>query len=485
VSDARRFYAALALLLVLLFAATKPTLIGDVDEYALTTIAIADHGSADIRLADVAHARTLLPPSYDPLWDLIGHGIADGRAVPKPGFVRDNAGQVRALHFFAYPALAAPSLKLFEAVGVPPSKCFQAVNLALVFVLGAALLRLFGDARRALAGVAAFLLCGGFLYASWSSPEAMSAAALLAALAFACTGAPLAAGLLAGLAAMHNPPIGLFCVFAPLLQRATGMPWREALAPRNLSRLGLAGVLAALPIAWSMYTFGEPSVIAKHAASPELASLMRLQSLFFDLSQGMLIGVPALMAAVAFWCARRAPVPALLAVAFAVAMAAPALVTQNWNSAAAGMMRYAFWCAMPLLFVFLWELRAMVRLPVLGLAALVLVQAGALHLGRRYGNLDFNPVARAVLLHAPAWYDPEPEIFYERVAHVESYPNLATVAVYRGKDGAVRKTLLHSSNPAAAAAICGTGSKPGPENEVTQAGRGWIYLNGPVKCVAA
>jgi hypothetical protein len=482
-AQTRRFGAILAILLLLLFGVTRPNHTGDVDEYALMTIGLAHHASADIRPADVELARALLPP-FAPVWDVIADGLREGREVPKPGFIRDAQGDIRALHFWGYSALAALPLRVLDALGLPAFKCFQLVNLAMVFVLGLALLRQFGDARRAFAGVAAFLLCGGYLYGNWSSPEAMSAAALLAALSFACTGAPLVAGLLAGLASMQNPPIGLFCIFAPLLQLATGMPRREVLAPRNLLGMGLAAALCMLPVLYNLHHFGVPSLIAKVATSPELANLTRLHSLFFDVSQGMLVGVPALMAVVVFWCARRAPAPVALSILFTVALAAPALVTQNWNSAAAGMMRYAFWGAMPLLFVFLWSLRSLTRWPAVLMAALFLVQATALHIGQRYHNLEFNPIARALLERAPAWYNPEPEIFYERVAHAESYRVLTQVAVYRSRKGEVRKTLLHTSNTVAMTALCGPGRVLGPENSFTDAGMGWRYINGEVKCVA-
>ena len=183
------------------------------------TTAIAAHGTPAIRPADMAEAASLAPQAWFPaLSRQFAQGVADGARNPVPAFYRGNDGQYYAIHFFTYSALAAVPFKLFKAIGISPFKCFQLVNLAFVFLLGVACLRLFDSATRAALAVALFLLSGGLLYFNWSSPEIMSAAGLLCALIFFITEAPLIAGAIAGIAAMQNPPIVLFIVFAPLLK---------------------------------------------------------------------------------------------------------------------------------------------------------------------------------------------------------------------------------------------------------------------------
>ena len=476
-----RFAALLALLLLILLFTTRPKHIGDVEEYAIMTIALANHASAEIRPDDLAEARVLLL-DFGSGWDVLAQRMLAG--PPKPGYFRDLQGATRAIHFPMYSALAVLPMRALQAAGRDPFKCFQVVNLALVFILGLALFRLFADGRRALLGVLLFLLCGGYLYAGWSSPECMSAAALLAALLLACSGAPVLAGLLAGIAASQNPSVVLFCVFAPLLQLASGSSLSAVLKPRNVLGLALAGLLFVLSVLYNQLHFGVPSIIAKLSTSAELASWHRLFSLFFDLNQGMLYGAPALIAVVLGWCLLRAPRPACVALLFAVALAAPTLVAHNWNSAAAGMMRYAFWCSMPLLFAFIWQLHALPRWPVALVAAVLLVQAGALHMGKRYNSVEFNPIALAVMTHAPSWYNPDPEIFWERLEHAESWQDKGRIWAFAA-DGVVTKRLLHESNVDAGAKLCGAGKTLAADSDVRDAGWGWRYLNGPLKCVPA
>jgi hypothetical protein len=486
------FAAALAVLLAILYVFVQPNYTGDVEEYAVMTVALAQHGSPDLRPGDAATAKTLLP-WLAPQLDELAQGLGKPGDVPRQGYYRGHDGRAYAIHFFAYPALAALAYKLVPLAGAHGFKCFLAVNLAFVFVLGLALRRLFGSNARAAFGVALFLLCGGFLYAPWSGPETMSASALLAALALYATGAPVSAGLLAGIAATHNPPIVLFAAFAPLMrlcltwERGAGLAAnaRRAIGARELLGSTLTCVLFALPVAFNLWAFSTPSIIAKVSTSIEFATANRLFSLYFDLNQGMLVGVPGLFAALLL-CGWRGRAAALAACAllFSVALAAPSLVPHNWNSGGAGMMRYAFWAAMPLLFAFLWRLRERARWPVALLAVLVALQVAAIVHARKYNATEFSPLARWVLAHAPRAYHPDPEIFHERATHAEGALDPRVVDSYEA-GGIVVKRLFNLDNLNADTVLCGPGRALSPASAIVAADRNWRYINGPVECTAA
>lgn len=483
----RQFALLLAALLALLAIATPPRPDGDFEEYAAMTAALAAHATPAIRAADLQTAAALAPAVSAP-YAILAEGMRKGLEIPRYGFNRGRNGGYFAIHFFAYPALAALPFRLLQAGGMDPLRCFQLVNLGFVWLLGLCLFRLFGSSAKASAGVVLFMLCGGALYWNWSSPECMSAAALLSGLILFSTGAPLAGGLLAGLAAMQNPPVGLFFGFAPLLQLALHYDpqqgWRAAV--RNALRLpNLLGMLAVLalalvPIAFSLWQFGVPSLIAKYSTDRELIGAHRLVSFFFDLNQGMLIGVPALLAALLFWGWRRQPVRNLivlgLSCVFVAALAVPALSAQNWNSGASGMMRYAFWGAMPLLFAFLLRLRDHARWPQVLVAAVALGQLMCTVTAQQYGYLELSPLARVVLAHAPGLYNPDPEIFNERVTHDDHGIGSAGLTVYGGK------TMYAPADPNADFRLCGRGRMVSPASRTADAGQDFRYINGPVLC---
>lgn len=496
-SRAWHFPLVLALLLAGLFAATPPHMGGDVVEYSLTTIAIASHGSADIRLEDIARGRELLPGLKEP-YDLLEKGMRDNAQQLYAAFTRGREGKVYAIHFWGYPALAAGPFKVLEAVGASPLKAFQAVNLAAIFILGLALNRLFRSPGKALLGVGLFMLCGGGLYFNWSSPECLSAAALLAGLALYTSGAPVAGAVLAGLAGQQNPTILVFFGFAPLLHLLLDYDARRSV-PANLMHvlqrrylLGIAAGVAvfSLPMLFNLYQFGVPNIIAKLFSDPGLIGRARLFSFYFDLSQGMIIGIPGLVLALALWGWRAHPAGprrelALLAAAalFTLALAVPALAVLNWNSGAAGVMRYAFWAAMPLLFVFLLRLSHSARWPAVVLLFVVLVQSIAMLSARSYGYIEFSPPAKWVMQHAPGLYHPEPEIFAERLGRHDNYIYPDQIHM-RSSGGVPVQTLFNGIHPGIEQRLCGVDGQLAADSDITYTARHWRYIDGQVRCVS-
>lgn len=496
------YAAALLLLAGWLLLRYSPIHNGDIAEYTLTTVAFANHGTPAIRPDDLRETLAALPDMAG-AYAWLSTDLAEQHAKLSMPFAYGRDGGIYAIHFFAYSALAAPAYKLLPLLGLPAFKCFQVVNLALLLVLGLALRRLFGDNLKAALGLALFISCGSWPYLRWTSPEVMSAAALLSALALFCSGAPLRAGLLAALGALQNPSILLALPLMPLLRyaaldaaarHAAGQGWRQRLATalqgrRGLLCLGLGIALSLLAPLWNQWQFGVPSLIAAMFTGAGFASLTRLHSLFFDLSQGMVIAIPALLLLLAAWGLARRPddggAPLLLpaCMLLTLLMALPALPVINWNSGAQGIMRYAVWDAMPLLFAALWQLRT--RRGWLPAVLLVLmVQAPVSWLLERYVYVDFSPMATYVLRHAPQWYNPEPEIFAERSRHRDEYfdePEIYSFS-YQGR---VTKTLYHAATQARLRKLCGPDAELAPDNHYVDTTRGWRYINGAVRCLPA
>ncbi len=490
-ATAWRFPLALLAVLLALLALSRPYFGGDVVEYALETVAFADHGSADIRLDDIARGHRLAP-QISGTFQLLEDDMRAGKQDVYAAFVRGRGGDVYSVHFPGYPALAALPFKVLEKLGAPPFKAFQVVNYAAVFVLGLALLRFFGSARRAAFGLLLFLLCGGALYLNWTSPECVTGACLLAGLLFYLSGAPLAGGLLAGLAAQQNPTIVFFFVFAPLLK--LHLEWRAGaglaanlrtqLTRANLGGLALGALVFALPPLFNLYQFGVPNIIAKKFSNAGLISGTRLVSFFFDLNQGMILILPGVLGALALWrgaaqtAPRRAPGLFALCLLFVLAMIVPALAVYNWNSGAQGVMRYGFWAAMPLLLVLLWRLRGAVRWPAALVAGLALVQVLATAHAFSYPYVKFSPLARLALTHANRWYHPEPEIFAERMANNDDY--IWPDKVYVSEKW--HKALVNPAGGHVDELLCGAGRRLAPGTRLVPSSQGWYYIDGAIDC---
>lgn len=495
------FPACLLLFLAVLLALTPPYYGGDVAEYTVETVALASHGSPDIRIEDVDRTLQLAPYLGGPL-GLLRQGMAAGDEKLYAAYMRGRSGKVYSIHALGYPALAVLPFKLFERLGIPPFKAFQVVNYAAVFILGLALWRFFRSGLRALFGVALFLGCAGILYLNWTSPECLSAACLLAGLLLFLCDAPLAAGLLGGVAGLQNPTLVFFFVFAPLLKlqldyrREVGLTaglaagLRALLTRRTVLGLVAGAALYALPPLFSLATFGVPNVIAKYFTLPELVNATRLVSFYFDLNQGMILGIPGVVLALVLWggnkgpTARRSLATLALCGLFTLALMLPSLAVPNWNSGAAGVMRYAFWASMPILLALLLRLRAASRWPAALLAVVAVLQIGAMLHASSYVYTRFSPLAKLALTHAPYWYHPEPEIFAERAGNNDDYIWPDKIYVYE-EPGQVRKTLYCPADARSDAMLCGAGKAPAANNRYAESTHGWRYIDGPVRCQPA
>jgi len=486
-----RFPLALFGVLFALLVLTRPVFFGDVVEYTLETVALADHGSPDIRLPDITRAYQVAP-QVSGTFQLLEADMRAGKQDVYAAFVRGKGGDVYSVHFFGYPALAVLPYKLFERLGVPPFKAFQVVNYAAVFVLGLALLRFFGSSRRAALGLLLFLLCGGALYLNWTSPECVSAACLLAGLLFYLSGAPLAAGLLAGLAGQQNPTIVFFFGFAPLLKLyldwhpGAGLPANLKAQLTRVNLLGLAAgvILFSLPLLFNLHEFGVPNIIARKFSDPGLISGTRLVSFFFDLNQGMVLILPGVLSALALWGwkqdggTKRALGLFALCLLFVLALMLPAMAVLNWNSGAQGVMRYGFWAAMPLLLALLLRLRAGTRWPVSLVLWLLLAQGAATLHAASYSYVEFSPLAKFALKHANRWYHPEPEIFAERMARNDDY--IQPDKIYVSPEW--HKALVNPGGAHVDELLCGAGKVLAPDTKMVETTRGWFYIDGTIAC---
>jgi hypothetical protein len=483
VSGRRSFGLFLFAILLLLFCLRPQNKVGDYLEYGIMTIAIASHGTPAIRLSDVQEAQRLNPePAISALYAELENGIRKNADTPLPGFYHGRDGSYYSIHFFAYSALAAIPFAAFKALGIPPFKCYQFVNLVFIFILALACFDFFRSRQRAALALVLFAFCGGLLYWDWSSPETMTAASLLAGLLLYFSGAPIAGGVLAGLASMQNPPLVFFAGFAPFLAfvyKRTMPSAREAVS------LAIVALLFSMPVVFNLVKFGVPSLLAASTTETRLISGLRLYSLFFDLNQGMVIGVPALFAALAaiLLFAKSMPIRLLAcsAVLFSLALALPALTAQNWNSGAAGMMRYAFWAAMPILFGCLLYARDH-KLSTPLILALILVQAGVSWMERQYSHVQFSPVAKFFLAHFPSAYNPPIEIFSERLRNQEAFTPKDGVLQYT-LDGRVRKAAFNLENKQAVLQLCGKNRVLSFDAGTAAVDDGWVYLNTPSACL--
>ncbi|MES2899110.1 MAG: hypothetical protein V4723_05235 [Pseudomonadota bacterium] len=480
------------------------SLSGDGYEYVLTMHALWQHGSPNITPADVESLRqgAAKVPFYGATLGDLMPIIQEHLRAPhlSPAFAYTIYpglnGQFYGIHFGLYSLLAVPLYALLPAF---PHYALSLLNLACSAAVYFYLRRVLPE--RPVLPFVLFMVSGTTFYLHWMGPEVLTASCLLVASIALLRGQAGLAILLAGVAASQNPPLVMMMPVALayrfMLHKYPQLLWPGSTASSSLgSELLLAGLgllFALAPFAFSQYVFGVPSVIARDFNDAGLISAARLASLFFDLNQGMLIGVPGLLLTLVLGVllvpaqAKRAWLTVLaVASAALLLMAVPTLSALNWNSGGVVMTRYSYWLGMPLLAASLLAARlstprrgTLILLSGVALQALLLVSTGLL--GGKTIFIEHSLPARVALTHFPTLYNPEPEIFHARnQRHVTLPLPLEGFSVF-AVDGQPRKIMRHGSNQLAPAGLCPAGGRL-MGADVRVGSRGWEYLHAPFTC---
>ena len=495
---------AIAMLLLAPSVLQQTWIRGDGQEYILMTHAVYQHGSPLIRSSDIADIKALpqeqLAQSQIPVdfYGLIEKHFETYQPRPYGSFAGTAPERFYAIHFWLYSALAAPFYALTTALGWNPAWAFALLNLAFAAGVYGYLHR--SMPQHAYVGFVLFVILGGTYYMSWTGPEVMAAScALIATIAMLRAELGFSV-LLAGLGATQNPSlifmIPFACGYRALLWKWPKLSWQDRPVPRVgrrefvLMALGIA--LALLPYLFFQSVFGMPSLISKYFNHPQLITWNRFYSLWFDLDQGMLIGVPGLFAALVAapmllgGAARRRWLLLLAGVlAMVVCMALPTLSGINWNSGCIVMLRYAYWLAMPLLAVVLLGMERMGKGATIGLAFLAFALQGVAFAeygvqGEASSPVAHTALARWVYRHDAAAYNPDPQIFYERGIGMNKKMPPTLTYLYR-QDGVDIKFLRQSANQAPTDEYCPAGQRLiGQDVRLLDAG--WQYEHPPFRC---
>jgi len=464
---------------------------GDGAEYLLTAHALAHHATPEIRATDVAWLL-----EEEPRWRrslaAIAAGMDQSALTPLPSLRRAPSGAYYSLHFWFYSLVSVPFLWLTELLRVRPLYAFSCVNALAAAAACAALRRRFRSVRWQVSSIALFVLSGTTFYLGWPGPEVLTAAAVLVACLAARQGRT-AEGLLAGaLASLQNPSAVFLLPYVAWATRASGF----LSTARVRVAAGVSAVLVLLPYAFFYAIYRIPNLIAHFGTDYALISTERAWSLFFDLDEGMLVGLPGVLvgcivalgmvaATVAPALRARLLVSAAATAVLVAAMSIPTFAIHNWNSDNSGVIRYAYWIGMSLLELCLelgTALGVLGRRVVYALAAglqVVAIAATGLF-GGNYNYVRHGVFGRAVLERFPAAYDPVPEIFYERTLRSER-PGRHVVVF--PEHGPATKILVRYGHVAKSERVC-PGERRIESRSVRPMSEGWRYLNAPFECGA-
>lgn len=490
-------WAAVSIVLVFIAMAFDAAPRGDVVYYLSMLRGFAENGSPEIS-EDVR--------KY--VFDRMG-------VMPGPGGIvaitRD--GHLYAGHFWFYSLLNVPAYFILDFFDADLLKSFQLTN-ALIISGGFFYLFFLSNQKSAVRwGLAAiFILSTGSIYFQWTHPEVFSSVFLLVSALLFIDRRYAAASIMASISSLQNPSIALFVCpifIGQLLDVSSGKIKNlfTFLSFRKLSLTVLGAVISLVPYVWSYIKFGYPSPIAHLGyVDYSLMSFFRLNSFVFDLNMGLIVGLPSLLWMIPFAVAFRIfesfrsggkyffKREDFLLIGFLL-IAIPTFVQLNWNPGTSVFSRYASWAGMlPLVWSVLIICRQKSWMMSIGLIPAVVVQAAmTMHVGGtavdRHGSyVSFQPWVPYIWIESPHFYNPAPEIFYERLVHREEKP--VTPAVF-SHGGVFYKVLTKKNNfDDASSELCGSGAlkaidqRSSSQPKFSAVELGFNYISGRMHCVS-
>jgi hypothetical protein len=348
---------------------------------------------------------------------IVGDGDEYLRAADRIGHFHAPGGVSR--HFWLYPALAAPLVRLAEAVGIDPLTGFTLLNVLLLTAAFAIVLR-----RVGLPGTA-LLMVGPVIW--WlDKPHTEPFTFSLLAIGFASLpAAPWWTFVAVATAGTHNLPIAL--ALPPLGLAAVAMrpAWVRDL--RWWAGLAAAAAVLAGALGYNLMHAGRvaPLLGREHLALPSMAEI---GAPLWDPNLGLLPNFPGFTIVVAglvlvfLLTARRALLaPDILAAAVsAAAFVFGAAQANNVNHGGTpGMSRYAVWlipASIPLLARAREALQPSAKRWMIAVTAASAVASLVVYHPRAAERTgEPTPLARFLWTHYPSLDNPLPEVFVERI----------------------------------------------------------------------
>ncbi|MCG8528252.1 MAG: hypothetical protein MI748_17865 [Opitutales bacterium] len=500
-------YSLIILTSVSFLAFFSPKITGDAYEYILMQECFRNHGSLDIRASDVCTAaESMLENSREAsaVWLTQNvSGLFDSGKFVHLGFVLCPDGHYRSYHFWGYSFASLPFRYVCDLFDIDPIYSFILFHsLLLAWVLWSIYrCEVFGVIERIFFAVT-FTVHSAVFYFDWIHTEYFSTVFLFVSILRLLEKRMAMSLLWVSVAALQNQPIAMampliYLYFVVLDYKRKRNRWLIMFPVQSfrgwIITIFSAGIVL-LPSIYYLLTYGHFNPIAAiGGVSAKWISLQRLFSLWFDLNQGVWIGFPGLLAGILlamiwllFSSRKRLQVRNARAIVclslIIIAISIPCLVQGNWNAGCATMVRYGSWIGILLIFILVLLVRVIPgfsKVIVLGISSCIqLVMCASVGVPADTDYLKFNKLSRWVFENYPDFYNPDPEIFVERLLNKEEGLSANNLYVFRS-DNRITKILdtRHENNNFVRLSddYCYV---PSGEVNIKNCRDGWSYFNG-------
>ena len=431
---------------------------GDGLEYLLMTEALFNRFAPDLQEQDMRSLKEL--QSTFPF-----HSRDFDHHKSLPNYRTANDTKSYSMHFWAYSAVNLPVKFILHVFRLNEFKVMQITNALLLFL---ALLHIVFISRLSESQKLLFILlvvfCPAFWFLSWTHIEIFSYSFVVISLVYMDARKFPAAILCSAIAATQNQPLVLWVAFLWI----RGLVYSQE-KKKDFFLLSLSMIPAIIPAVFYYTKFGIFSL-----QTPDLSlknvSIFKIFDLFFDLSFGMLPYIPIALFLFFGIVIRNIFIRKKVSLSVQIFLLIIAMMfvcsfKGHWHHGTVGPSRYVIWLLPFIFFVLLTEenlkslqkpkgsiYRAVLWIAII-IQVFIVFYGGGFYKRKCISYLRHAPLAKFVLNHFPALYNPNHKLFILRTSHTEA--SLSKIPVIYYHAGKCKKALVRGKNEKELKRKCG------------------------------
>jgi len=447
----------------------KPGVTGDGIEYILTTEALYNHGTPDIRYEDAVSfkkaycaAKGWEHNNMGDVFNQIEEWLRTNNTEDLKGkatLATINTDKHYGYHFFFYSMLNVPGRMIAGKLGADPMKVFQVTNAFFVVITCFFLLFFspFSLAQTVLMTLS-FCFTSIYWYLGWTHTEVFMVCAVTLGMWFFFQEKYYLGIFLVSMAALQYQPVVIVLLYMLIVTVS-----KKGFNLRNLIRIAAAGLIILWPPLFYLVNFGALNLIGQEEGwiSSEFVTFTRVFGFYFDANQGMILGLPLALGIYLTLCLRKWYQMALrrepfdvssLLIFFLIGMSCVVSTICLWSPVGAVMHRYATWFAAIILvhlFFLLNEFREVVNITCLNY--IFVSQAVTVLFFNQYNEKGWNFEKHGVLgawfiEEHPSLYNPDPQIFIPRTSGIYNFKATASPVIYLKNEEEMVKMAVHQDS---------------------------------------
>lgn len=426
---------------------------GDGPEYMLMTEAFQNHFTPNILESDINSSVE----SY-------GITINKNEISGLPGgFFKAKNNNVYSYHFWVYSLMVVPIKFLLKIINANQFRCFQIFNALLyIITLWYTYKRLKLSDINKFFIIMLLMINPALFYIIWPHPEIFTYSFVCMSLVMYINKEYEKAILFVSIAGMQNQPViflgGMYLIQYIIEAYFKKDDFKLKRMIIDIIKKCMFYIPFFIPLIFYYLNFGTFSLIASSGYVKNIDILKKINSLYFDLNQGMILFMPIIVIVffilILMGIIKRNINTFINFITISIIMAVCSLQI-NWNPGESGLMRYNVWITPIIIYYIIINKKYIDNIKLknyinkfigysIVFTGIIIICTGGFKY--KYTYLEFNPVAKYLLNNYPALYNPQYEIFAERALNKEVEYNDKLPIIYKSPNGYVKKILMDNNS---------------------------------------